>query len=140
MAQIVPANYNMLTAAEKYRIECINNVLSANIDNKEKYLYVIPKDTRYAPFPDTVTAIGRKYLRMHRFHYSENRFSIVDFSHIDEFGMKDDRYILHASKEAYETYCDILNRVKILGEMVARKLPYQSTEKLEEILKQLEKC
>lgn len=136
-AKIVPAK-NILTAAEKYRIECINKVLTTNTDNKEKYLYIIPKDIRYAPFPDTVTAIGRKYLRMHRFHYTENRFSIVDFNHVDEYGIEDDNYMLHASKEAYETYCSIHNKVIVLGEMIARKLPYQNAEKLEEILKLLE--
>lgn len=64
---------------------------------KDQDVYIVPSDSRYKPFHANIIGIGSKYITVDRLHYTENKFYVSNWQHVNSC-----RYALYLSEEHYK--------------------------------------
>lgn len=70
--------------------------MTKKLVKKGQDVYIVPHDSRTKPFHAKVIGLGSKYITVSRLHYTENKFYVSDWQHIDA------RYDLYLSEEHYK--------------------------------------
>lgn len=63
---------------------------------KGQNVYIVPHDSRDKSFHAKVIGLGSKYITVSQLHYTENKFYVSDWRHINA------RYDLYLSEEHYK--------------------------------------
>ena len=63
---------------------------------KGQDVYIVPFDSRDKPFHAKVIGLGSKYITVNWLHYTENKFYVSDWKHVNG------RYTLYLSEEHYK--------------------------------------
>lgn len=100
---------------------------------KGQDVYIVPCDSREKPFYAKVIGLGSKYITVNWLHYTENKFYVSNWQHINN------RYTLYLSEEHYKEILDANKKRKEIYDYCLHnlsKLDYRQLCAVEVLIKE----